>query len=1264
MITENNFESFLLCLGFEKRKSILLKHFSHTEGILRVDLIKKELIYPESYGLIINERQTCNFSQNENFVVFECVHRLLVKGYKPEHLELEPKWKVGHGASGGRADILVKNQQGKPMLIIECKTAGKEFEKAWKDTQNDGGQLFSYAQQIQETEFLCLYTSSFLDNNCIFECYVISHKDNQTILADDNKLLSFEKAKDVKGRFKVWKETYQLEKTTKGVFEDNIPAYQIGKDKYTIEDLAVINAKDKEGKYHFFRTILRKHNVSGRENAFDILVNLFLCKIVDETEHPKELKFYWKGIAYDNYYDFIDRLQGLYKYGMEKYLGEEITYISNEEIESAFWAAKQKRNSIKKQIKDYFRQLKFFTNNDFAFIDVYNKNLFDKNIKVLLEIVEMWQDLRLKNQEQNQFLGDMFEFFLDNGIKQSEGQFFTPIPITRFICMSLPLENMIKDNIELPRVLDFACGAGHFLTELAIQAKPFVQKYKELELATFFKNIYGLEKESRLSKVAKVSSLMYGQEGINILPHDALDDIPEIKLKGFDILVANPPFAVEGFLYTLPEEQRQKYDLFKTVSSLKNDNIHCFFIERAKQLLEPNAVAGIIILEPMLSNPDKTHIATREILLKYFDIVSIVELGQKTFSKTGTNTIVLFLRRKSQRPEPAEHYQNRVLDFFENWQDEFETGGGIFRDIDFVKQYCNHIEIDFEDYQTLLMGIPSMRLLEYDLFIEYKIDFDKSAKIVNLKEKKFFKDLSAQEQETEIDKRFLEYLQIIEKDKLYYFILAFNNPQKVLIVKSPRDTKELKQFRGYEWSTTKGKEGLIPRIDSQGNHITPLFDPTNRYNLEKINYWIQQNFNDNREISVPQSLSQYITYANLIDLLDFSRKDFNKSFSLTPKKNTKIDTKWELLKLGDVCNVLIGGTPSRDNASYFEGDNLWVSIADMKGQIIRETKEKITAEGVKNSNVKLIPKGTTLLSFKLSIGKTAIAGQDLYTNEAIAGLVPKKSVITDSYLFYLFNSKQIDLENIGYKAFGKSLNSVYLRDDVKIPSPPLETQKQIVYECEGIDRGVIDSKEKIQQVQNEIQEKINDIYQNAEKLISLEKISEIKRGRFSQRPRDDPRFYNGVYPFIQTGDIVKAKGNKIEYTQTLNEDGLQVSKLFQPLIVLITIAANIGATAVLTYPACFPDSIVALIPNDDINVHFLELMMRWQKQYLNDIAPQMAQKNINVEILKSVKIPVPILAAQEKLVLEVEGLEQEIIRNQKIVDESLTLKQQVMNRYL
>ena len=185
-------------------------------------------------------------------------------------------------------------------------------------------------------------------------------------------------------------------------------------------------------------------------------------------------------------------------------------------------------------------------------------------------------------------------------------------------------------------------------------------------------------------------------------------------------------------------------------------------------------------------------------------------------------------------------------------------------------------------------------------------------------------------------------------------------------------------------------------------------------------------------------------------------------------------SKYPLVKLGGedgVCNILIGGTPSRKNAAYFTGNNLWVSIAEMRGQVITDTKEKITDEGVKNSNVKLIPKGTTLLSFKLSIGKTAIAGADLYTNEAIAALIPKdKKQVADKYLFSLFNGKMIDLENVGNKAFGKSLNSTYLNNEVKIPLPPLDIQKQIVSECEKVDEEYNQSRMTVEEYKKKIAE--------------------------------------------------------------------------------------------------------------------------------------------------------------------------------------------------
>lgn len=111
-------------LGFTNNKSVYGKSFGTTS--LRVDIAKQVIHYPESDGLVVKERQTCNFSANENFVVFECVHRQLTKGYKPDHIELEPKWKLGRGSSGGRADILIKDNFGKPLLIIDAAPARKE----------------------------------------------------------------------------------------------------------------------------------------------------------------------------------------------------------------------------------------------------------------------------------------------------------------------------------------------------------------------------------------------------------------------------------------------------------------------------------------------------------------------------------------------------------------------------------------------------------------------------------------------------------------------------------------------------------------------------------------------------------------------------------------------------------------------------------------------------------------------------------------------------------------------------------------------------------------------------------------------------------------------------------------------------------------------------------------------------------------------------------------------------------------------------------
>lgn len=1072
MIRKENLKQLLNLLHYSTYdENMYVKNFEDASSIM-VDLKNEKIYYPQE--LKVNDKTTSNFEHPENFVVFECVDRLLSKGYMARNLEMEPRWQLGRGASGGKADILVKDNHGHEYLIIECKTYGIEYDSAWNDTLSNGAQLFSYAQQVKRTNYLCLYTSNIDDGKIVYKNKIITIKDNEeylkTLKLSNRK--RFKDASDVKELYKVWKDIYNCEAEETGIFEDGIQPYKINK-LNSYNDLKTINFEDTQKKYNEFATILRQHNVSGHENAFDKLVNIFLAKIVDEIQHPNGLKFNWKGIAYDDYYQLQDRLQKLYKDGMQKFLNEEVTYIDDSQINNAFRLFKNDLDATKDTVLSYFRELKFYTNNDFSFIDVHNEELFKENSEILLKIVRMFQEIKLKTDEQNQFLGDLFEGFLDDGIKQSEGQFFTPLPITRFIVSALPLKEIIENLDEPPKVIDYACGAGHFLNEYASQIKKYVNKDK---LHEYYAAIDGIEKEYRLSKVSKVSAFMYGQDDINITYGDALSDKKNIQDGQYDILIANPPYSVKGFLETLTDEERHNYDLIKYVSKnafSSNNSIETFFIERAKQLLKPGGVAGIILPASILTNSGSLYTKAREIILHYFDIVSIVELPSGTFGATGTNTVTLFLKKKEENPSLATHYKNRVNAWFSG---NFENDK-VFEDKDILLEYLKLQNYEYDDYIELLINKNITDKLKENEIIKSYLD-DSKVKEIN---------------------KILE----IEKDKLYHYMLASNQKNNVLVVNAPSSKDEVKKYLGYEWSNRKGSEGIkyigannndnestLSKNRGIKNIVTPLFNPSDLLDDSKINKAIKCNFLDEEFESEYNNISRYC----LIDLLNFKKTNFDKAISLYKETNIEIKSKYDSDLLGSICDITIGGTPARAVSEYFQGNNLWVSIKEMNGQIINDTNEKITDDAIKNSNVKLIPKGTTLLSFKLSIGKTAIAGQDLYTNEAIAGLIPKnKKQILDKYLFYVFNTNILNTSTIGNKAFGKSLNSTYLRNNVKIPVPPIEVQQQIIEQCEKVDNECSKIIAKINEYKNTIEQAFIESRQSSNNLsIRLDNSDKFK----------------------------------------------------------------------------------------------------------------------------------------------------------------------------
>ena len=366
-----------------------------------------------------------------------------------------------------------------------------------------------------------------------------------------------------------------------------------------------------------------------------------------------------------------------------------------------------------------------------------------------------------------------------------------------------------------------------------------------------------------------------------------------------------------------------------------------------------------------------------------------------------------------------------------------------------------------------------------------------------------------------------------------------------------------------------------------------------------------------------------------------ANSDYNLSGERYREGVAKV-TRYPIVQLGEVAEVVAGQSPPGE--SYNEtgtGVPFYQGKTEF-GEMFIGAPTTWTTEPHRFAEA-----GDILISVRAPVGPVNLATQRMCIGRGLAAIKPAEGRLMSAYAFYFLRSQEAHIKGDAGAVFA-SINRGDI-EKLQIPLPPMEVQKEIVAEIEGYQKIINGARAVLDHYRPHIP-----IHPDWP-MVPLEEACDIQRGKFSYRPRNEPRFYGGQYPFIQTGDIVRANGGKITYTQTLNDDGLSVSKLFQPPIVVITIAANIGDTAVLDFPSCFPDSVVGLIPKPGTDARYLELAMRTKKQHLNDIAPQAAQKNINIEILKTVKIPLPPLATQQQIVAEIEGEQALVAANRELV---------------
>ncbi len=216
---------------------------------------------------------------------------------------------------------------------------------------------------------------------------------------------------------------------------------------------------------------------------------------------------------------------------------------------------------------------------------------------------------------------------------------------------------------------------------------------------------------------------------------------------------------------------------------------------------------------------------------------------------------------------------------------------------------------------------------------------------------------------------------------------------------------------------------------------------------------------------------------------------------------------------------------------------------------------------------------------------------------------------------------------------------------MSIPLPQIEEQQRIVARIEELAAKIEEARGLRGEIVGEIEKLVRtstakvfeDAYKNG--TTRLDNVATLERGKFSHRPRNDPQFFDGKHPWIQIAEIEASNKYIHRWNQTLNDTGLAISRKFPKGTLLISIAATIGAIGILDFDCCIPDSIVAITPKIGTDSEYLYYYLGYLRNHLEQIAPQSAQKNINLEILFPLPIPELDITEQRRIVAYLDALQ-------------------------
>ena len=539
--------------------------------------------------------------------------------------------------------------------------------------------------------------------------------------------------------------------------------------------------------------------------------------------------------------------------------------------------------------------------------------------------------------------------------------------------------------------------------------------------------------------------------------------------------------------------------------------------------------------------------------------------------------------------------------------------------------------------------------------------------------KKKFKQLSDEEQEEQKSELLLSFIRVIEQEKLYFYLLARNNHRDVVVVNAPVDNKEQKAFLGYEWSASKGREGIkylgnratsavdnldddvIEKLKGVEGIVTPLFDPQNLESRKKLNTIIRENFIGTLD-DIPEELSAYVHIISLADMIDFRAVGFDKGIKTAGSAIREFisiqSDKFESDTVGNLCAI----NPSKQEIENISRDTKvsFIDMASLSDEGYIERRDERFLSEVENGSYKYFRENDFILAKItpcMENGKCAIAtglknGIGFGSSEYHVFRCGDR--ILPQYLYYLVNREEIRLEAIKHMtgASGHRRVPVDFYEKMRIPVPPISVQKEMVRDFEKYVQSIREEENRLRDLDEQVKSRFVEMFGE---VTSNPRYNGVKLGLICNTvsggtpDTKNHEYYQGKVPWITTVALGKLYVGREDANNYITEEAIEHSAthLLPRNTLIFGMRVGVGKSSITKVSMCTNQDIVGLVDIDENLYHkvYLKYVLDAHSQYFDKIKRGMTIKGISSNDLKSIVIPQASLSLQNEFAAYVESVD-------------------------